>query len=74
MKIAVVQYRTQNIGDDIQSLALERLLPRVDLQVDRDWSEAAGSSTAGTLLGPTSTGRRGHERGRCSSVLSLART
>jgi len=36
MKIAVVQYRTQNIGDDIQSLALERLLPRVDLRVDRD--------------------------------------
>lgn len=36
MKIAVIQYRTQNIGDDIQSLALERLLPRVDLRIDRD--------------------------------------
>jgi hypothetical protein len=36
MKIAVVRYRTQNIGDDIQSLALERLLPRVDLRIDRD--------------------------------------
>jgi hypothetical protein len=36
MKIAVVQYRTQNIGDDIQSLALERLLPRVDLRGAHD--------------------------------------
>ncbi len=36
MKIAVVKYSTQNLGDDIQSLALERLLPRVDLRVDRD--------------------------------------
>lgn len=35
-KIAVVQYSTKNIGDDIQSIALERLLPRVDLRVDRD--------------------------------------
>ena len=34
MKIAVVWYRTQNIGDDIQSLALESLLPRIDLRVE----------------------------------------
>ncbi len=36
MKIAILKYRTHNIGDDIQSLALERLLPRVDLRLDRD--------------------------------------
>ncbi len=36
MKIAILKYSTQNIGDDIQSLALERLLPRVDLRLDRD--------------------------------------
>ncbi|WP_425619234.1 hypothetical protein NA78x_002972 [Anatilimnocola sp. NA78] len=32
----MLSYSTQNLGDDIQSLALERLLPRVDLRVDRD--------------------------------------
>lgn len=36
MTIAILKYRTQNIGDEIQSLAMERLLPRVDLRVDRD--------------------------------------
>ena len=36
MKIAVLNYSTHNIGDDIQALAMERLLPRVDLRVDRD--------------------------------------
>jgi hypothetical protein len=36
MKIAVLKYSSNNIGDDIQSLALERLLPRVDLRIDRD--------------------------------------
>ena len=36
MKIAILKYNTQNIGDDLQSLAIERLLPRVDLRLDRD--------------------------------------
>ena len=36
MKIAILKYATHNIGDDIQALAMERLLPRVDLRVDRD--------------------------------------
>jgi hypothetical protein len=36
MKLAIVQYSTGNLGDDIQSLALERLLPHVDLRIDRD--------------------------------------
>lgn len=36
MKIAILEHSTRNIGDDIQSLALEQLLPQVDLRVDRD--------------------------------------
>ncbi len=36
MQIAITEYRTSNIGDDIQRLALERLLPQVDLRIDRD--------------------------------------
>ena len=36
MKYAVLKYSGHNVGDDIQSLALERLLPRVDYRVDRD--------------------------------------
>jgi hypothetical protein len=36
MKYAVLKYSTLNIGDDIQSLALASLLPRIDLLVDRD--------------------------------------
>jgi len=31
-----MSYSTRNLGDDLQTLALERLLPRVDLRVDRD--------------------------------------
>lgn len=36
MQIAAIKYRTRNLGDDIQAVALERLLPRVDLWIDRD--------------------------------------
>lgn len=36
MRIAILEHSTRNVGDDIQSLALEQLLPRVDLRVDRD--------------------------------------
>lgn len=41
MKIATLNYSTFNIGDDIQALALEQMLPRVDLRVDRDYLAAA---------------------------------
>lgn len=45
MRIATLSYSTFNLGDDIQSIAVERLLPRVDLRVDRDSPavEALGS-------------------------------
>lgn len=36
LKIATLQYSTRNLGDDLQSLAMERLLPHVNLHVDRD--------------------------------------
>ena len=36
MRIGLLSHSTQNIGDDIQAYALERLLPHVDLRVDRD--------------------------------------
>jgi hypothetical protein len=36
MTIAVLKHHTHNIGDDIQRLALEALLPHVDLRIDRD--------------------------------------
>jgi hypothetical protein len=35
-KIAIISYSTENVGDDIQSIALARLLPHVDLRFDRD--------------------------------------
>ena len=36
MKIAILCYNTINIGDEIQSLAMKRLLPKVDYYVTRD--------------------------------------
>ena len=36
MKYAALTYSTQNIGDDIQTLAAMRFLPRIDAVVDRD--------------------------------------
>jgi len=35
-KYALYKYSTDNIGDDIQSLAARRFLPRVDYYIDRD--------------------------------------
>lgn len=36
MKIAVYSYSTDNIGDEVQSIAAKRLLPRVDKLIERD--------------------------------------
>jgi hypothetical protein len=36
MTIVTLKHSTNNIGDDIQRLALEALLPKVDLRIDRD--------------------------------------
>lgn len=35
-KYVVFKCSTKNLGDDIQSVAVERLLPRVDLRIDCD--------------------------------------
>jgi hypothetical protein len=36
MRYGLLAYATRNIGDDIQSVAARRFLPRVDLRVDRE--------------------------------------
>lgn len=36
VKYALYKYSTENIGDDIQSIAARRFLPRVDYLIDRD--------------------------------------
>jgi len=36
MKLTATQHSTGNLGDDIQAVALDALLPQVDLRVDRD--------------------------------------
>jgi len=43
MTIAIVKHSTKNIGDDIQRVALERLLPSVDVRVDREDTETVNS-------------------------------
>jgi hypothetical protein len=35
-KYGLLKYKTENIGDEIQSLAAKRFLPKVDIYVDRD--------------------------------------
>ena len=35
-KYALLKYNTDNIGDEIQSLAAKRFLPQVDYYLDRD--------------------------------------
>ena len=35
-KLGVVSYTTLNVGDEIQSLAVKRLLPQVDVEIDRE--------------------------------------
>ncbi len=37
MRYALLVYSTTNLGDDIQSLAARRFLPKVDVHVDRDF-------------------------------------
>lgn len=36
VKYALYKYSTENIGNDIQSIAVRRFLPRVDYLIDRD--------------------------------------
>jgi len=36
MRFGLLTYRTQNVGDDIQSLAAKQFLPQVDEVIDRD--------------------------------------
>jgi hypothetical protein len=36
MKYGLLKYDTNNIGDDIQSIAIERFLPKIDYLVNRD--------------------------------------
>lgn len=35
-KFALLNYSTENIGDEVQSIAARRFLPRIDEYVDRD--------------------------------------
>lgn len=37
MKYALFEYSTENIGDEIQSLAAKKFLPRVDYYINRDY-------------------------------------
>jgi hypothetical protein len=37
MQWAMLSYSTNNLGDDIQSLAIKRFLPKVDYLIDRDY-------------------------------------
>ncbi len=39
MRYGLLSYSTRNVGDDIQSLAARRFLPRVDVPIDRDTFE-----------------------------------
>jgi len=36
VKYGLLTYRTENIGDEIQSIAARQFLPRVDIYVERD--------------------------------------
>lgn len=36
VKYALLKYSTENVGDEIQSIAARRFLPRVDFYIDRD--------------------------------------
>ena len=36
VKYALYKYSTENVGDEIQSIAARRFLPRVDYYIDRD--------------------------------------
>ncbi|MBD3637743.1 MAG: polysaccharide pyruvyl transferase family protein [Crocinitomicaceae bacterium] len=55
MKLGVVSYTTLNVGDEIQSLAVKRLLPHVDFEVDREklheWKSPDGEKAKFVLNG-----------------------
>jgi hypothetical protein len=44
---ALLSYRTENLGDEIQSIAARQFLPSTDLLIDRDNWESSGTSIAG---------------------------
>lgn len=50
MKYAVIEYSGGNLGDDLQSIAVERLLPRVDEKIDRDHLQHAKAWKSDTIL------------------------
>lgn len=54
-KLGVVSYTTLNVGDEIQSLAVKRLLPQVDYEVDREqlhsWKSPDGEKAKFVLNG-----------------------
>lgn len=54
VKYALYQYSTENVGDEIQSIAARRFLPRVDYWIDRDrigdWHSPAGTDEPVKLI------------------------
>src|SRR5215471_17228736 len=44
MKFGLLSYRTDNLGDDMQSIAARRFLPGVDRYVDREALDEQGSA------------------------------
>lgn len=48
-KFALFTYNTGNIGDDIQSLAARRFLPRVDYMINRDFMNDFVADTDDTI-------------------------
>lgn len=55
MKLGVVSYTTLNVGDEIQSLAVKQMLPKVDYEVDREqlhqWKSPDGEKAKFILNG-----------------------
>jgi hypothetical protein len=45
VKYAALAYDTENIGDEIQSLAAMQFLPRVDTFINREWLNAFNPSS-----------------------------
>jgi len=50
MKYGLLSYSTRNIGDEIQSLAARRFLPKVDLHIDRDYLNRVDGSEPFKLI------------------------
>jgi hypothetical protein len=49
MQFGLLSYRTDNLGDDMQSIAVRRFLPRVDRYVDRESLAELGAEDGGPL-------------------------